>query len=681
MTDALARLAALHGVAPVWHDMDGAEHRPGPDTQTALLGAMGVAATTEAEIAEALAEAEAQEAAPLPPEIVVEAGRPVRVPFRRDLAWTLTREDGRVEQGRGASALLDLPPGLHALTAEGAEALVIAAPRRAPSVAERAGRPRIWGATAALWGLSSARSLGAGDYDDLAAAAETLAALGADFLGINPVHARGAAHEGISPYSPSSRIALDPAHIAPDRAPGFMACPDAQRYLAEAQAGLAAARAGDMARRDLRDAVAAPMLRALWDGMGRAEAAEFSRWRADRGGDLAGFALFEALSLRHGSDWRFWPAALSRPDAPAPRAFAAERPDEVAYHLWLQWLADRQLAEAQTRAREAGMALGLYLDLAVGVRPEGADVWADPLAFARGVSLGAPPDRFAPGGQVWGLAPFSPRGLRARRFAPFVAMLRAAMRHAGLLRIDHALGFNRAFWSPDRDGPWSGVPGAYVAYPFEALLALTRLEAWRAGCVVVGEDLGSVPEGFRKRLADAGLYGCAVTQFERDEHGFRPPRRYPETALASFGTHDTPTVLGWRRGRDIDWRRRIGDFDERQEADARWGLGEGLEAFARLLRAEGLAAPGGGLPDDDHIADAAHALVAGSGATLAALSLDDAFAVVEAQNLPGTVDQHPNWRRRLPVPLEAWRDHPSLARAAAIFAAARPAAPRPGDRP
>jgi hypothetical protein len=404
MSDALARLAELHGVAPVWHDMDGTEHRPGPDTQAALLGAMGVPAATPAGIAEALAEAEALAAAPLPP-----AGRPVRVSLKRDLVWSLTREDGTVERGRGASALLHLPPGLHRLSAEGAEALVIAAPRRAPSVAERAGRPRIWGATAALWGLSSARDLGAGDYDDLGAAADTLADLGADFLGINPVHARGAAHEGISPYSPSSRIALDPAHIAPDRAPGFAACPDAQRYLAEAQSGLAAARAGDMARRDVRDAVAAPMLRALWDGMGKAEAAEFARWRAGRGADLAGFALFEALSLRHGSDWRFWPAALSRPDAPAARAFAAERPDEIAYHLWLQWLADRQLAAAQARAREAGMALGLYLDLAVGVRPDGADVWADPQAFARGVSLGAPPDRFAPGGQVWGLAPFSPR--------------------------------------------------------------------------------------------------------------------------------------------------------------------------------------------------------------------------------------------------------------------------------
>ncbi len=678
MTETLARLAESHGIAPVWHDLEGRAHHPGPETMVALLGAMGIAAADPGDAAAALAAAEADAAAALPPEIVVESGREVRVPLGADRAWTLTREDGRLEEGRGPSALLDLPPGVHRLRASGAEALLIAAPRRAPSVAALAGRARIWGATGALWGLSSARSLGAGDYDDLGAAAEALAGLGADFLGINPVHARGAAHEGISPYSPSSRVALDPGHIAPDRTTGFAACPAAQAYLAEAQAGLAAARTGDMARRDVRDAVAAPMLRAQFASMGAAEAAAFADFREGHGADLHGFALFEALSLRHGSDWRHWPAALRRPDAPAVRAFAAERAEEVTFHLWLQFLADRQLARAQDRARAAGMALGLYLDLAVGVRPDGADVWADPLAFARGVSLGAPPDRFAPGGQVWGLAPFSPRGLRARAYAPFRAALRAAMRHAGMIRIDHVLGFARAFWAPDRDGPWSGAPGGYVAYPLETLLALARIEAQAAGCAVIGEDLGSVPDGLRARLADCGLYGCAVLQFERDGHGFRPPRRWAEAALASVGTHDTPTILGWRRGRDIDWRVRLDRLDAQAEAAAREGRARELDALAALLRAEGLAAPGGGLPNDDHIADAAHALVAGSGATVAALSLDDAFAVVEAQNIPGTVDQHPNWRRRLPVPVEGWPAAPTLARAARIFAAARP---RPEPRP
>lgn len=665
MSVARSRLARALGIAERWHDIAGQEHLCTPETETALLAAMGIAPGTEAA---ALADLDAEAARrPLPPETVLDAALGGDVRLARPAAWCVTAEDGTRRTGAGPVIPFAPAPGLFRVEAEGSEALVIVAPRRAPSVRDITGRDRVWGATTALHALCSRQSLAVGDYADLGEAAVRLGLLGADFIGINPVHARGAAHEGVSPYSPSSRLALEPGHIAPRRVPGFAACPQAKALLAEAAPGLAEAAAAPLLRYHTRAAAASPVLRALWAAQADGDAARaFAAWAEGPGRALADVALFEALSLHLGSDWRWWPEDCRAPDRPGARRFAAEHPEDVGYHLWLQWLAEAQLANAQTKAKAAGMALGLYLDLAVGVRPDGADAWANPGAFARGVSLGAPPDRLAPGGQSWGLAPFSPAGLRRAAFAPFVATLRAAMRHAGLLRIDHVLGFQRAFWVPE-----DGAPGGYVSYPTEALLALTRLEAWRQRCVVVGEDLGTVPDGLRRKLADSGLYGCAVMQFEFEGWAMKPPRRYRPESLASWGTHDTPTFLGWSRGTDIRWRARIGGgFDE----PAAWHQREGDRgALGHLLRAEGR-------PDqpEDAAMTAVHALLADSPAALVAFSLDDALGVEEQPNLPGTVDQHPNWRRKLPVPLEALDSHPGLRAMAALMADRRP---RPEGNP
>ncbi|TVQ54314.1 MAG: alpha-D-glucose phosphate-specific phosphoglucomutase [Rhodobacteraceae bacterium] len=666
VSEALDRLAALKGVASSWRDIEGVEHWTPPETKRALLAAMGVAAGSDTEVAESLREAEARPRR-LPTEWVIDAGARADLPAPDGAEWRLEREDGGVEEGRsGGTVRLSPPSGLHRFVCDGETCLVIVAPRSAPGVAAVSGRDRIWGATAPLYGLCSARSLGVGDYADLGAAAAEMARLGADFLGVNPVHARGAAFDGVSPYSPSSRIAVDPGHIAPDRAPGFEACAEARLYFAEAAEGMAEARRGDRARYRARDAVAAPVLRALHDAFRARPETDPDRrahaaWIIERGAPIERFARFEALSLRLGVDWRGWPEGWRAPDAPLARGFAAAHPEEVDYHLWLQWVADSQLAGAQAKAREAGMALGLYLDLAVGVRPNGADCWALPGAFAQGVSLGAPPDRLAPQGQTWGLAPFSPDGLRAYGFTPFIETLRAAMRHAGLVRIDHVIGFMRAFWKPE------DAPGSYVAFPVDALLAITRLEAARLGCVVVGEDLGTVPDGLRRRLADSGLYGCAVMQFERDGRGFRPPRRWPAETLASFGTHDTPTLRGWLRGREIDWRERLGHYDAEAASVARWHRGEDLDALHRMLRAEAMPADG-----EDGVMLAAHRLLAEAPPAMVSVSLEDALGAVEQSNLPGDVDQHPNWRRRLAAPVEAWATHPGLTAVADILRAARP---------
>ena len=676
---ALRGLAQAMGILPRWRDVSGAEHLTGPDTQRALLAAMGVLAASEAQARESLADIRAQQGARrIPEEVVVRAGVEGRIPLASAADWHLELESGGTREGRDErEVVLTLPVGLHRLSVADGSCLVIAAPQRAPAVGDVTERRKAWGVSAALYGLRSRRNLGIGDYRDLAEAAEQAARLGADFIGINPVHARATASDGFSPYSPTCRTALEPGHIAPDAVPGFERCAEASRLIeartagrkAESAAGLDTRTAGALldyrAHERLQRAVLEALFPASVEANGPA-ASDLAAWREGPGRSLEWFAVFEAIARVHGPDWRAWPEALQAADGQEVQRYASENARSVRFHAWLQWLAGRQLAEAQAAARGAGMAFGLYLDVAAGVRPGGADTWAAPACFARGVSLGAPPDAFSPDGQTWNLSPFSPPGLRAAAYRPFTGMLRAAMAHAGIVRIDHVLGLNRSFWVPE-----SGTPGGYVSYPLEPLLALVCIEAARAGCIVVGEDLGSVPRGMRRRLAGAGLLGCAVMQFETDEHGLRPPRHYRPASLACAGTHDTPTLKGWWSGRDIELRHRLGRATAKDRTAALAARAVERGALCRLLVEEGHAPPGldpvaPPLEADDATIVAVHALLAGAGSSLLAVQLDDALGIVEQQNLPGTIDAHPNWRRRYPVAVEALADVPALGAIAAV---------------
>ena len=320
------------------------------------------------------------------------------------------------------------------------------------------------------------------------------------------------------------------------------------------------------------------------------------------------------------------------------------------------------------------MPVGLYLDLAVGVDPDGAEAWGDPLTVAGRVRVGAPPDDFSPKGQDWGLAPLAPLALRAQAYAPFVELLRRNMAHAGALRVDHVLGLRRSFWLP----PERDLPGAYVSYPLGDLLGLVALEAERARCVVIGEDLGTVPEGFREELSEAGLLGCRVLYFERGQDGgFRGSDKYPATCLASISTHDLPTLAGFWAGRDIDWRERLGLFAEPGQAEhERAERATIRHRLLELLAAEGLlpaeldpARPPDGLPWS--LVLALHQLLARSPSEIVVMQLEDALQLLEQANLPGTTDQHPNWRRRLEVPLERLGTEPRVVELARAIEAAR----------
>lgn len=632
MTDtALDALAAHAGIFDRYRDLADREHVTSPDTKRALLAAMGLG---EDDPSDTLRRLQAErDARPLPAAIVVRAGEPTDLRVRGgDVEWRLAPDPRTAEPlhgGRSREGIIGLPAlpvGLHLVIVREAHSVVVAAPEAAPDLALRGLDAPRWGITTALYGLRSDANAGIGTYRDLAVAAEALARQGADFIGINPVHALGAASGSISPYSPTHRAFLNTDHIEPRdvpaeaealRAPGLVDYPASRRVLDQT-------------------------LRQSYRTMNDIEARDLQTFRSRSGTALQDFATFEAISLLHGADWRCWPETLRRPTTAAVRRFAVENEDEIGYHAYLQWQAETQLTEAQRRAKCAGMALGLYVDLAIGVRPDGAEVWAEPNSFARSVSLGTPPDQFNAKGQVWGLAPMSPLGLQEDLFRPFVDTMRAVAGHAGLARIDHILGFVRCFWVPE-----DGTPGTYVRYPTDILLAITKVEAVHAGCIMIGEDLGVLPDGLRERLAEANLYGCSVAQFERGADGdMCHPSEYRTRALASFSTHDTPTVRGFWQGWEIERQAAFGQLDEEMAVRGRQRRDWDRRRLHWLVD-EASDEPPGDLNVDD--VARIHALLGEGASDLLAVQLDDVFARVEQQNFPGTVDEYPNWRLKCPV--------------------------------
>jgi 4-alpha-glucanotransferase len=621
---------------------------------------------------------------------------PLRLPDQAAaVEWALALEDGGEISGKLSPealehSVLPLPAGLAlgyhrlAVKAGGAEAAItlIVAPPSCWLPPELGPGARSWGLTCQLYGVHGGRDWGIGDFSDLAALAQTAGRYGAAVLGVNPLHALFAAEpRHISPYSPSSRVRLDYLYVDVTAVPGFSE-DERARSLAD-PTRLAAARQGELVDYDAVAACKRPVLEALYDRFHDRDLAgmsplgrEFREFQADGGSELLDFATFEALHehwLRQGSgfSWRGWPAAMRDPHSVAVRGFAAAHRDRVEFFQFLQFIADRQLEAASTAGQEAGLSIGLYRDLAVGADPHGAEAWADQELVAPGAAIGAPPDALSRMGQNWGLAPVNPLVLRERSYRPFVASLRANMRHAGILRIDHAMSLSRLYWVPEG---MTAKDGGYVRYPFEDLVRLVALESHRQRCAVIGEDLGTVPEGFRERMQSANLLSYRIAAFERDHEGrFVPPAEYPALAAATAATHDMPTIKGSWLGRDIDWRRRLGlypdeaaaerDTEERYRDRRRW-----LEALA----AAGLfAAADADIPYTAALSEAILAYMAGARARLFLVQLEDIAGMSEQANLPGTTEDHPNWRRRLALSLEELIDGPELRRAAQAIGAAR----------
>ncbi len=531
--------------------------------------------------------------------------------------------------------------------------------------AER-GLGRVWGVASQTYGLRSTRNAGIGDLADIATLAERAAGEGADILGLSPLHARFRDQpERGCPYAPSSRRWLDPFAIALDWAADDL--------------GIELPALPPVPETELLDyttvaAVKESGFAALFAGFGQAHPlyGAYRRWSDAAGPALENFARFEAIALtlktQSGAPkgWRDWPAELRDVGNPAVAAFAAEYRPLVEQSRFLQWLARRQLETAQARALAAGMRIGLYADIAVGVVPDGADVWADPEDVVAGASIGAPPDPFSPTGQNWNVAPLSPIALSTRDMAPLRALLDAAMAPAGAVRIDHAMGLMRLFWIPAGGTP---ADGAYVSYPLPAMLRAVA-EASRAhDCLVIGEDLGTVAPGFREAMTGAGLLSYRVVWFERWEGGlYKAPEAYPETALATVSTHDLATVQGFLVGRDIDWRLEVGQLDAAEATAARAERAADIRKLADALAHEKLLAA----ETADGLALALHRYLARTPSALAMVQVEDLEGATEQPNLPGTIDEHPNWRRRMSGDVTTLMDQPLAARLIEIMAEERP---------
>ncbi|RTL62212.1 MAG: 4-alpha-glucanotransferase [Hyphomicrobiales bacterium] len=522
---------------------------------------------------------------------------------------------------------------------------------------------RCWGISCQLYSLHSERSQGIGDFEDLARLCEFGATLGADFVGTNPLHALFTADpERASPYSPSSRRFLNPLYIALDPLSVPIA-PQRQRI-------------------DYTEAwrQKKKVLELLF---AKREAADpgFIRFQEQQDDALFAFATFEALSEAmvaegHGSGWHQWPEAYRDCRSSAVRDYCEAHRERVEFHAWMQWLAASQLEQAQQRARAAGMRIGLYLDLAVGVAPDGMETWWDPDLVVGGARIGAPPDLFNSGGQDWGLAPLSPAVLEERNLEPFARDLEASMRHAGAIRIDHAMALQRLFWIPGDARP---AGGGYVQYPFERMLAKLAEVSLRSNAMVIGEDLGTVPNGFRERMREAQVQSYRLMLFERDARGsYLPPEAYPSEALACLATHDLPPLAGWWTGHDIQLRHRAGLIDDalaersRQErVEEREGLVAALGA-ARLLSQADAAVAKRSESVPPNVVSAVHVFLARTPARLMLAQLEDLVGETEQTNLPGTDREHANWRRVLGPSLEELASLPLLQMVAAAIAQERP---------
>ena len=545
--------------------------------------------------------------APARPALVTAGPSPV--------AGSLTLESGSkavVEVGE------PLPTGVH-LLADGTPVVV------GPAALPPLGR-RTWGWQVQLYQLRSARSWGIGDYADLRTLARQLGARGADVLLVNPMHAvTPVLPIQPSPYFPSSRRFADQVAVAVDALPEYAAAPAAVR----AQVDALRPPSGPLIDRD-----------AVWTAKRAAFAlllpgAPGPEPEADWTG-LDGFAVFCALAERHGADWRAWPEPLRRP---GPEAAAAADPQVVRLHRWIQRRAVEQLDAAQQEARDAGMAIGVVHDLAVGVDPAGADTWLLPGDLATGATVGAPPDPFGQLGQDWGFPPFRPGRLAETAYQPFRQVVRASLEHGGGLRVDHVMGLFRLWWVPAGLGP---VNGTYVSYDHEAMLRVLVLEAARTGAMVVGEDLGTVEPEVRRALDGAGVLGSAVLWFtrEKDEITPLPPARWRERAVASVSTHDLPTAYGFLADEQVRVRAELGQLDRPVEEE-RTRVREERERLLAMMRAEGLARPGA--PDSEVVLDMYRLLARTPSAIVLAMPAD-AVGDRRQPNLPGTLDQYPNWR-------------------------------------
>jgi 4-alpha-glucanotransferase len=615
--DAIRSIARRAGIAVDWTDAAGRAQHVSPPVLAALLKALGLPCGSAGDRAESKRQLALQQAERPMLTTTVGMSTPLPGPEHPGPA-EITLEDGTVApvKLKAVDGVVLVPairiPGYHRLRYADRELGLAVTPKRCVTVDDIAPDRKLWGLMAQIYSLRRDGDAGIGDSGALAALAEAAARAGADAVTLSPAHALfPGAPERYGPYSPSSRLFLNPLLADPAAVFGK----DKVGAIADSEPGLIdwprASRAKYAVLRRLFDSFTDERL-----------LADFDTFVNDGGERLAGHARFEAAQTNE--------------------------PDGVRYHLFQQWVAARAFASAQQRAQAAGMKIGLVTDLAVGIDRGGSEAATRPQDLLKDLKIGAPPDTFNPKGQDWGLTSFSPRSLVASAFEPFIAMVRAALRHAGGVRIDHAMGLMRLWLIPDGAG---AAEGAYLSYPLDDLLRLLSLESHRHRAIVIGEDLGTVPPEFRRRCRKAGIAGMDVLWFQRDGAAFLPPQKWRDDAVAMTTTHDLPTVAGW------------------------WGQSPDTDRSALWSAFTTAGTTHEPRPPTDTPApavDAAVGFVAQSPAPLALIPLEDIVGAAEQPNVPGTLDEHPNWRHRFDLPAEELLAQPSARRRLGILRERRP---------
>ena len=696
-------LAQLRGLGDAYHDYRGELQHFSLETKAGILSAMGCVIDDANALAAEIAKVEAARWRKFLPSVATTHGG--RISFDINVAarefggtilWRVLLEDGSRLEGAVSSAAcaevwrgevagswitrrrfelaVDLPPGYHEFEARvsGGAAehclLIVSPPHCFEPGAIAAGR-RLWGIAVQLYTLRSNSNWGMGDFRDLETLIRWMASCGAGFVGVNPLHALSPADPArSSPYSASSRHFLNVLYIAVPAVAEFEDCMAARARMADPQF---AHRLQDLRAQPLVDYRGVAELKfeilallyqdfrdrhlALRSERGR----EFLEFVARRGLPLQLHARFDALDRHfratHGSasGWMSWPQEYRDVNGSAATRFALEHPAEVEFYAYLQWLAHEQLLRAQALTRELGMPIGLYGDYAVGANPSGSETWIDQASYCLGAEIGAPPDPLALRGQGWGIPPPDPAAMQAQRLRGFVQLIRDNMRYYGALRLDHVMSLYRLWWVP---AGCAATAGAYVHYPLQQLLTVLCLESARSSCLVVGEDLGVVPDEMRQAMPEFGLYHYKVLLFEKIAGRFRRPDEFVRDALAAATTHDLPTLRSYWEARDIELRRRLNLYPSAAiESDIVRERDHDRAMLLSALREQGLnpAHPSAPLePYTEELGHALHLYLARSSSALVALQIEDLLGMTEPVNVPGTFAEYPNWQRKITASIE-----------------------------
>jgi 4-alpha-glucanotransferase len=667
--EAVRELARDAGIANDWTDAADRPQRVSVETLRSILTALDLPCTTEADVKDSRVRLR-EHAGQARTFFTATAGTAIPLPGFRDGANAeLILENGerqpaslRAQEGGAVLPAIDAP-GYHRLRVGDRDIALAVAPARCVTIEDIAPGARMWGLGVQLYSLRRGGDEGFGDTAALRDLVASATREGCDAIALSPTHSLFAADSShYGPYSPSNRLFLNPLYANPG------AVFDQARVARLAGNGSADPSAPALIDWPKAAARKYATLRRLWDDFaanelctGEGPARDFLAFVHEGGERLREHALFEALHHHWLAqpepkwNWRDWPDEWRGPAAPAAANFAAATPSEMQFHMFLQWLAARSFAAVQRDARQQGMRIGLISDVAVGMNPAGSHAWSRAQDLLLGLSVGAPPDLFNTRGQDWGLTAFSPQALLTSGFEPFIATLRAAMRAAGGVRVDHAMGLTRLWLVPRGASP---AEGAYLFYPLDDLLRLIALESHRHRAIVIGEDLGTVEPEFRKRMAATGIAGMDVLWFQREKKGFLAPKKWRPDAVAMTSTHDLPTVAGWWSGADIETRAKLGLADERREAKERK---QDRKALWGAFKKAGVTRESEPRPEQIAPAvDAAIAFTAQSPARLALIPIEDVLGLSAQPNLPGTIDEHPNWRRRLDKPAAEILDAPQV---------------------